>query len=459
MTAAAPPRVRILVADDEPGLVSILTKTLEAEGHAVLGASGAKEALAIAERESPHLALVDLTMPDGSGLDVLGALRTRLPECRVIIMTAFATAETAVEAMRQGALDYLIKPFSLEELKLQVRRVAGELSLERENRALRRELARCDPDQEIVGTCPALLAALALGARGADEDAPVLVLGETGTGKELIARALHRQGHRAAGPFVALNCGAVAESLLERELFGHEKGAYTGADAAAPGLLEAAADGTLLLDEIGEMSAALQTKLLRVLDGAPYQRVGGTRPVQCRARFVAATNKDLAREVREGRFRQDLWYRLNVVTVQLPPLRDRGDDILAIAAHLLGRLSAARGRPVPVLDAGAARALREYRWPGNVRELRNVLERATLLAEAGTLTATDLRLVEPAGGPPPAAAPGWQDLPLREARDAFERDYLARALAAADGNITRAAARIGLDRKNLEDKMRKLGIR
>ena len=207
------------------------------------------------------------------------------------------------------------------------------------------------------------------------------------------------------------------------------------------------------------MSAALQTKLLRVLDGAPYQRVGGTRPVQCRARFVAATNKDLAREVREGRFRQDLWYRLNVVTVQLPPLRDRGDDILAIAAHLLGRLSAARGRPVPVLDAGAARALREYRWPGNVRELRNVLERATLLAEAGTLTATDLRLVEPAGGPPPAAAPGWQDLPLREARDAFERDYLARALAAADGNITRAAARIGLDRKNLEDKMRKLGIR
>ena len=457
MTAAARPRIRILVADDESGLVSILTKTLEAEGHAVVGAAGAKEALAVAERESPQLALVDLTMPDGSGLDVLGALRARLPECRVIIMTAYATAETAVQAMRQGALDYLIKPFSLEELTLQVRRVAGELSLERENRALRRELARCEPDHEIVGTFPALAASLGVVARVADADTPVLVQGETGTGKELIARALHRQGRRAAGPFVALNCGAVAGSLLERELFGHEKGAYTGADQAGPGVLEAAAEGTLLLDEIGEMSAALQTKLLRVLDGAPYQRVGGTRPVQCRARFVAATNKDLAREVREGRFRQDLWYRLNVVTVQLPPLRDRGDDVLAIAAHLLARLGAARGRPAPALADDAARALRGYRWPGNVRELRNVLERAALLTEGGTLTAADLRLGEAAGTS--VTPPAWADLPLREARDAFERDYLARALAASDGNITQAAARIGLDRKNLEDKMRKLGLK
>jgi len=454
---AAPASFRILVADDEPGLVSILKKTLEAEGHAVVTASGAREALEAADREVPHLALVDLTMPDGSGLDVLGALRARLPESRVIIMTAYATAETAVEAMRQGALDYLIKPFSLEELKLQVRRVAGELSLERENRALRRELARVEPEEDLVGSCPALLAALDLVARVADEDSPVLVQGETGTGKELIARAIHRQGGRAKGPFLALNCGAVAESLLERELFGHEKGAFTGADATRPGVLEAAADGTLLLDEIGEMSPALQTKLLRVLDGAPYQRVGGTRQIACRARFVAATNKDLAREVETGRFRRDLYYRLNVLAIKLPPLRDRGDDVLAIASHLLGRLGATRGRPATVLDEGAARVLRSYRWPGNVRELRNVLERALLLTEGATLSAADLRLVELADAPAPAAA--WIDLPLREARDAFERDYLARALAASDGNITRAAARIGLDRKNLEDKIRKLGLK
>jgi DNA-binding NtrC family response regulator len=457
MTAAAPPRMRVLIADDEPELVSILKKVLEAEGYAVCTAAGAVEAAATAEREAPHLSLVDLTMPDGSGLDVLGTIREKNPEARVIIMTAFATAETAVEAMRQGALDYLIKPFSLEELKIQVRRVAAEISLERENRSLRRELARVESEVEIVGSCPALRAALDLVARVADGDTPVLVRGETGTGKELVARAIHRTGKRRGGPFVALNCGAVAETLLERELFGHERGAYTGAEQGGPGVLEAAADGTLLLDEIGEMSPALQVKLLRVLDGSGFQRVGGVRTLPCRARFVASTHRDLARLVRDGGFRQDLLYRLNTVTIELPPLRDRDDDVLAIADALLARLASERGRPPRPLDDGARRALRGYAWPGNVRELRNVLERALLLAEGECLTAADLRL----GATPASTARAneWADLPLREARDAFERDYLTRALAAADGNITRAAARIGLDRKNLEDKMRKLGMK
>jgi len=453
------PGVRVLVADDEQDLVAILKKVLEEEGHTVVTATNGREALAVADREQPDLILVDLTMPDISGLEVLRSLREHDPDSRVIIMTAFATAETAVEAMRQGALDYLIKPFSLEELKIQVRRVAGELSLERENRALRRELARREPAGETVGNSPGLLAAVELARRVANEETPVLVQGETGTGKELIARAIHHGGRRAAGPFVALNCGAVAETLLERELFGHEKGAYTGADQAGAGVLEAAAGGTLLLDEIGEMSPALQVKLLRVLDGAPYQRVGGTRPVQCRARFIAATNKDLAREVEAGRFRRDLFYRLNVVTISLPPLRDRGDDVVAIASHFLSRLGADRGRPTLGLDEGAARTLRSYRWPGNVRELRNVLERAVLLTEGTTLTAADLRLGPAPAASPPGNATAWDGLPLREARDAFERDYLARALAAAGGNITKAAVRIGLDRKNLEDKLRKLGLK
>ena len=450
MTATA----RILVADDEATITGMLGRILKAEGHEVVTASGGIEACEAAEREQVNLALVDLTMPDRSGIEVLKALRERVPDCRVIIMTAYASAETAVEAMKLGALDYLIKPIATDELRLQVRRAATELALAQENRALRGELDRLGAGAEIVGDSPGLKSALDLVQRVAEAPSPVLVLGETGTGKELVARALHRASGRR-GPFLALNCGALAETLLERELFGHEKGAFTGADSASPGLLEAAADGTILLDEIAEMSPALQVKLLRVLEGSAFMRVGGTKPLQCHARFVAATNKDLTREVGAGRFRQDLFYRLNVVAVKLPPLRDRGDDIARIADHYLARYAA--GRTI-TLGAAARAALRAYTWPGNVRELRNVIERAVLLGCAGEIGPADLALEGvPSGEDSRLAA--WSAMPHQDAKEAFERWYIERAFLTCEGNVTRTAEEFGLDRKNLEDKLRKFGLR
>jgi DNA-binding NtrC family response regulator len=446
---------RILVADDEPTIVTMLARILKTEGHEVFTASGGSEACETGEREQVHLALVDLTMPDRSGIEVLKFLRERVPEARVIIMTAYASAETAVEAMKLGALDYLIKPIATDELKLQVRRAIAELALSQENRALRTELERLAPGGEIIGTSPGLREAVDLASRVADAPSPVLVLGESGTGKELIARAIHRAATARRGPFLAINCGALAESLLERELFGHEKGAFTGADAAAPGLLEAAADGTILLDEIAEMSPALQVKLLRVLEGGEFMRVGGTRPLRCHARFVAATNKELAREVSAGRFRQDLYYRLNVLAIRLPPLRDRGDDVLVIADHYLARFAA--GRPM-TLSGDARAALRAHTWPGNVRELRNVIERAVLLACESEIRAADLSLDGTPSSEDQRLAV-WAALPHQDAKDAFERWYIERAFRAGGGNVTKTAEKFGLDRKNLEDKLRKYGLK
>ncbi len=452
--------LRVLVVDDEPTIVSLLDRVLGEEGCTVAIARGGQEALAVAEREEPHLALVDLTMPDLGGLEVLRGLRQRYPDLRVILMTAYATAESAVEALREGALDYMIKPFSLEELKAHVRRVSREFGLEAENRALRRELAGRRAPERPVGRHPAFLGVLDAARRVARSDAPILVTGETGSGKEVVARLIHAESGRR-GPMLAVNCGAITDSLLERELFGHERGAFTGAEAAAPGLLEAAGEGTLVLDEIGEMSPALQVKLLRVLEGHEYRRVGGVRPLGCTARFLAATHRDLARESEAGRFRRDLWFRLSAMPVALPALRDRGDDVILLAEYFLERIGQRTGVGIG-LDDGAREVLRGYAWPGNARELRNVLERAVLLSadDAGrpmpSLGAAELRLA------PTASTTGgtaWNGLPLRDARDAFERDYLREALAAHDGNVTRTASAIGLDRKNLQDKMLRYGLR
>jgi len=452
-----PPVARILCADDEPNILSLLKKVLGDEGHTVLTAAGGREACAMADREDPDLVLVDLTMPDQSGLEVLQHVKAHSPRTPVILMTAYASAETAVEAMKQGALDYLIKPFAMDELKLQIRRALAESALRAENRVLREELARRSPDL-ILGESPGMRDALHHTAQVADATTTVLILGETGTGKELIARALHRQSVRRAGPFLAINCGAIPEALLERELFGHERGAFTGADAMHLGLLEAAADGTLLLDEIAEMPSALQVKLLRVLEGHAFQRVGGVRPILTRVRFVAATNKDLRAAVAAGRFREDLYYRLNVFTIQLPPLRDRGGDVPLLADYFLRAFALAHGRANLSLSPPARTMLTAYRWPGNVRELKNVIERAVLLSTTDIIAASDLRLDGQTvpSSPPTTGAP---DLSYREAREAFEKAYFARVLADAGGNISRAAERIGLDRKNLEDRIKKYGLK
>ena len=449
-----PNAFRVLVVDDEENIVSYLKDVLVEEGYSVFTAGGGNDALALAEKEQPHLAMVDMVMKDMPGLEVLKGIRERSAGTRVVIMTAYATVETAVKAMKEGAIDYLIKPFSLDELKIQLKRASDEAAMASENRALRHEVARASGKGEIVGECPALLSALEMARKVASSDATVLILGETGTGKELVARLIHRESPHSSGPFLAMNCGAVPETLLERELFGHEKGSFTGADAMRPGLLEAASDGTILLDEIGDMPPALQVKLLRVLEGHEFLRVGGTRPIKSRVRFLASTNRDLAALVKEGRFREDLYYRLNVVSVILPPLRERGKDVVALAEHFLRGFSVSHRREVRGISADARKALQSYGWPGNVRELRNVVERAVILAVGPEITPADFSLAPVIY----AIEPGYMGLPLKEAREAFERAYLERALATAGGNVTRAAERIGLDRTNLHAKMTKYGL-
>jgi DNA-binding NtrC family response regulator len=446
------------VADDEPSIVSSLRDALAKEGYSVFTAAGGEEACETAEREQVHVALVDLVMQDLSGLVVMKRIREKMPTTRVIIMTAYATVETAVEVMKQGALDYLIKPFSMDELKMQIRRALNETALARENLVLKMEIERRVPAEDFIGESPAIREALELTARTAGSDTTVLVLGETGTGKELIARALHRTSKRSEAPFIAINCGAIPESLLERELFGHEKGAFTGADSTRPGLLEAASDGTLFLDEISEMPPPLQVKLLRVLEGHEYLRVGGTRPIKSRARFVAATNKDPDREAAEGRFRRDLYYRLNVISIKLPPLRERGGDVRLLAEYFLKHFVRVSGRRLSGFSPDAMRTIMEYPWPGNVRELKNVIERAVLLSDKDEIDEQSLRLSGPAG-PVGDPAKRWTTLQLREARAAFEREYLAEVLKECHGNVSQTAARIGLDRRNLQTRIKKYKLK
>ncbi len=451
-------RLRVLVADDEPEFVSILADLVGEEGHTAIRAAGGVEACDIIERDAPDLVLTDLKMPDRSGLEVLAFSRSRAPECRIILVTAYASVETAIEAMRQGAVDYLIKPFELDELRVRIRRVAAEVRLERDNLRLRFEV-KGRRERTAEGASPPFLRMTGEIRRVARGDLPVLLTGETGAGKELAARLVHDESERRGGPFLALNCGALPESLLERELFGHERGAFTGAEGASPGLVEAAAGGTLFLDEVAEMSAAVQVKFLRLLDGQTYRRLGGTRAIQPRARFIAATNREPGGLVRAGRMREDLYFRLAGAIVHVPPLRERKSDILPLAALFLGELSVRMNRPVPKLTAPATAALERYGWPGNVRELRNVIERAVLLAEGDEVGLESLRLAPPMGMGGGAEGDPRMHLPIKEARDAFERDYLAQALRRHDGNISRTAETIGLDRSNLQLRLRKLGLR
>ena len=448
---------RILVADDEPSILSFVKKALTDEGYTVFTASDGRQACEIAEREQVHMALLDLVMPNMTGLEALKQIKERDPGTRIMIMTAFATAETAVEAMKQGALDYLIKPFALEEMKMHVRRALSELVMARDNLVLKREVERRTGGPNIIGDSAAISDILAMVNRMSDTMATVLIQGESGTGKELVARALHANSPRKTGPFIAINCGAIPETLLERELFGHEKGAFTGADRMTPGLLEAASEGTILLDEIADMPPALQVKLLRVLEGHEYMRVGGTRPQKSRTRFLAATNKDLRKAVETKQFREDLYYRLNVMSIKIPPLRERGEDIMLLAGHFLSRIAGERGRPGLSLTDPAKLALKEYRWPGNVRELQNVIERAVLLCDGNEIGAADLALSPSAVSRD--AGTTWSALSWRDARESFEKTYISAALAECGGNISKTAEKIGLDRTNLQDKIKKYAIK
>src|SRR5882672_1296227 len=384
----APNATTLLIVDDEASNLASLEKIFLREGMRVLTADGAKGALEIARTHRVHVVLTDLMMPGTNGVELLRALKQVSPDTEVVVMTAYGTVETAVQAMRDGAYDFVEKPLKRMAIVKSVRKAAERQSLVEENRTLRQEI-KLLTRREIVGTSPALRRVLDVATQAAPSSATVLVLGESGTGKELLARYIHERSSRARGPFIAVNCAAIPETILEAELFGHERGAFTGAAGKKEGRFAKAAGGTLLLDEIGELSPSVQVKLLRVLQEGEYEPLGGNT-TKSDVRIVAATNRDLVAEVAAGRFREDLYYRLNVIAIIAPPLRARREDIPLLVDHFLGEYCAKNGRARLHPTRGALERLMDYAWPGNVRELENVIERAVVLSRNETLSESDL---------------------------------------------------------------------
>jgi len=453
--------VKILVVDDEPSIRFSLTELLDEAGHEVREAAHAPAALALLEEWAADLVLSDLTMPAMDGLQLLDEVRSRHPGSLFVLMTAHGDERTAVRALKHGAYDYVPKPFDNEEIRALARRAREVLALRAENARLRQELA--GELHGLIGESAAIRDVARVVRRAAPTDATVLITGESGTGKEVVARALHAESRRRGGPFVALNCSALPGELVESELFGHLKGAFTGADRDREGLFEAADGGTLFLDEIGDLALPAQAKLLRALEERQVTRVGATRPTPVDVRVLAATHRPLDRLAAEGAFRQDLLYRLQVITLHLPPLRDRREDVPSIALHFLAEMAARHGRPVRGLSAGARRALLAYDWPGNVRELRNALERAVVMAEGEEIEAADLPAQVTASAAPlgPVDA-ALADLPFAEAReralDAFDRAYLQAALERHGGNVSATARALDMHRQSLQKKLRQLGL-
>jgi two-component system response regulator FlrC len=442
---------RVLIVDDEPGIVLFLRKALEKEGLRVASAADGSEAMSKLARETFHLMITDLKMPGIDGMELVRRARAEQPEMEVIVLTAHGTVETAVQAMKLGAFDYLTKPIvSPDELRLLVARAL-------ERRRLREDRDRVQIAEaagaELVAVDPAMVAVVTQIQKVAPTEATVLLLGESGTGKELLAHAIHRQSKRSDGPFVAVNCGALAETLLESELFGHEKGAFTGAVAVRRGRFEMADAGTLFLDEVTELKPTLQVKLLRVLQERTFERVGGSRSIETDIRLIAASNRDLKRAIAEGQFRDDLYHRLAVFPVAVPPLRDRPGDIVPIAEHMVQKLAVRLGRAGLGLDDGARQKLLGYDWPGNVRELLNVLERAAIIAEDRVLSAADLFGLDGALVAGPETGPA-----LEGTLEQIEKQAIRRALAATGGHRRRAAARLGIGLRTLYDKLKQYGI-
>jgi DNA-binding NtrC family response regulator len=451
---------RILVVDDERAIQIALGGLLRKEGYEVEAAGTAEQALEALGGEPFDLLLTDLSLGKGmSGIELLERSKRLRPEMPVVMITAHGTEKTAVEAMKKGAEDYVPKPFDNDEIRLVVRRALERTRLEREHRLLLEQIERDYGFGSLIGSGPAMRRLFETIKKVAETDLTVLVRGESGTGKELVAQALHYRSARRKRPFVAVNCAAISRELVESELFGHEKGAFTGADARRVGRFEAANGGTLLLDEVGDMPLETQAKVLRVLQERAFERVGGTTPVRVDVRVVAATHRDLETEVAANRFRQDLYYRLRVVELELPPLRERLADLPALVERFLEQLAARLARSKAHMSSEAMSCLARHAWPGNVRELRNVVERAAVLASGDRIEAADLGLVEqPVPGDLPSAT-----LPFAEAKrraiEQFEKNYLGEALRRHDGNVSRTAEAIGMVRQSLQQKMRELGLR
>ncbi len=441
--------ITVLVVDDEASNLASLEKIFQREGMRVFTADGAKAALELARRHRVQVVLTDLMMPGTSGAELLRALKEVSPDTEVVLMTAYGTVETAVQAMRDGAYDFVEKPLKRMTIVKSVRKAAERQSLVTENRSLRQEI-KLLTNREIVGQSPALRRVLDVATQAAPSSATVLILGESGTGKELIARYIHSKSGRANGPFVGVNCAAIPESILEAELFGHERGAFTGAIAKREGRFARARGGTLFLDEIGELSPAVQVKILRVLQEGEYEPVGG-HTVKADARIVAATNRDLVSEVEAGRFREDLYYRLNVIAVTAPPLRARREDIPLLVDHFLGVYCTKNGRARLTIPSDVLRKLMDYSWPGNVRELENVVERAAVLCRAESISLSDLPDAVASATPrPPSELTFAIGTPLSEVEQRMIRDTLSHT----GGDKSLAAQLLGISTRTI---YRKLG--
>jgi len=457
---------KILVIDDEPSMRELLAIMLRKEGFEVLLADSRASAAAVLAKGPVPMVITDVKLPDGDGIEILRHVKAAAPETVVIVMTAFGSTQTAVAALKLGAHDYLIKPFDIEELRIVVSNALEKQRLQEENLRLKAEFRTRHGLDRMVGVSSSMAALFELVRSIAPTGSTVLVTGESGTGKELVGRAIHASSARAAGPFIAVDCGAIAEGVLESELFGHARGSFTGATGTRRGLFEEASAGTLFLDEIGDIGPRIQGQLLRVLQEGEIRRVGESAPVKVDTRVVAATNKDLAEHVRTGKFREDLFYRLNVVTIRIPPLRERREDIPLLAEHFAARHAGERGA---TLTTEAREALLLWDWPGNVRELDNAVARALALNPGGTILPEDLPEAirerwRPRRGPPVKAPAVATPVPVAAAPDPLlsdhptldelNRRYAERVLRESGGNKTRAAEALGIDRKTLSRLLR-----
>jgi DNA-binding NtrC family response regulator len=445
----------ILIVEDEPKMRRVLELQLADEGFHARTAGDAETGLQLLGKEPFDVIVTDFKLPGMSGLEFLQAVKRVNADLPVVIMTAYGTVETAVDAMKAGASDYVLKPFSLAELVLVIRKELASHQLRQENRDLREALGKRYEYKNIIARSDKMQAVLALVERVAPTNSTVLIGGESGVGKDLIARAIHEHSHRAAGPFVKINSTAIPETLLESELFGYEKGAFSGATASKPGKFELADKGTLFLDEIGDVPGAIQVKLLRVLQDREFERLGSTRTLKVDVRLVAATNRDLRAALEEGTFREDLYYRLNVVAIDIPPLREHKEDIPALAEFFLDKTARESGKALQGISPQAMKLLMDYHWPGNVRELQNVLERAVTLSSGSTLDVYDIHIDN---APRRAPADSAAALPNGMTLEQWEEEMLREALRRANGNKSQAARALGLSRNALRYRLSKMGV-
>ena len=455
-------RKTILIVDDEESICQSLAGILRDEGYDTIAAGSGEEALKLIEEEMPNLVLLDIWLPGMDGIEVLKIIRSEYPQIRVIMMSGHGTIETAVKATKLGAYDFIEKPLSLDKIILLVNHALDIIALEEENVLLKQKVTQ---EYELTGCSISIMELKEAIGIIAPTNAWVLIMGENGTGKELVARSLHRLSRRNGKPFIEVNCAAIPEDLIESELFGHEKGAFTGATQKKRGKFDLAHEGTIFLDEAADMSLKAQAKILRILQEKKFERVGGTKMIHVDVRVIAATNKDLEKEMEEGRFRQDLYYRLNVIPLQIAPLRERREDIPPLVDRFIKDFAAKEGEDPKTIAEDALDLLMEHDWPGNVRELKNIVERLVIMTPGQAITAADIPLFSKESGHgleskpgAPVRTPALDSESLRAARMDFEKQYILRKLKENDGNISRTAEAIGLERSNLHKKIKSYGL-